>query len=101
MVLANESEGILLVRPSVRAIKNINWRFLGLLRGHDLDEHLPRRVVSLLDGVEEVFQMVVWICPGQADSGVSVHCFDAVGGLKMPLDIYVAPVLIVVSLIHI
>lgn len=97
---ANAAQGILLKRPSIRAIENVNGCRLDLFRLHDLHADRPSRVISLLDGIEEIFDVVIGILTSEADSRLRVHVFDAIVRLKVPLDIDIAAILFTTQLSH-
>lgn len=95
--LSNETQGIFVKRPSVGVIKNINRSRPDLFRPHDLNENRPAGVIALLNGLEEILDVVVGFGSGQADSGICIHGLDAIIGLPMPLHVDIASILDSVS----
>lgn len=90
---ANTAKGILLIRPSVRAVKDVNGRRVDLLRLHHLHAHRPSRIIAPVDGIEEVLDVVIGLFAGETDGRLGVHGFDSVVGLEVPLDVDIASIL--------
>jgi hypothetical protein len=64
----NTTKGILFVRPSICAVKDVNGRRVDLFGLHHLDAHRPSRIVSPVDGIEEVLDVVIGLFAGETDS---------------------------------
>jgi len=58
--LAKLAERVVLVRPDLGEIEDVDVALLGLLRRHGLNVGLPSREVSLVDGLKQVLGGVVW-----------------------------------------
>lgn len=79
--------------PSEGVIEYVNWSILQIFRLDDLNVQGPSRIVAFLDGVEEVFDMVVRLFARQSQSSRRVESLDAGIGLPMPLHVPIATVL--------
>jgi hypothetical protein len=87
------AQGVSLVRPSVRVVKNINWCRFDLFRLHYLNGHRPCGKVSLLDSIEKVLDVVVWFFSRQSQRGFRVQSFNSIVGLEVPFDVDIASIL--------
>jgi hypothetical protein len=81
------SQQIHVMRPGGGAVEDIDRSMLNFLRLHDLDAEEPHRIVSLLNRIEEVLDVVICFRARQSFSGLAVHCFDTTFWLEMPLDV--------------
>lgn len=77
----------LLLRPDLGDIERIVFVGLGLLVRHDLDVHVPRRELALLDGVEQIANGVVGVGAGELVSLFSRQVLDALSGLEVELAV--------------
>ena len=90
---AYQAQRILLIRPSVGTVKDVDGSRLDIFRLHYLDVHAPLRVISLFDGIKQVLDVIVGLRACEANSGIGVHGLDAIFGLEVPLYVYVASIL--------
>lgn len=79
--------------PGVRAVEDVNWGGRDFTRLHYLDVHSPRRVVPILNRVEEALDVIIRLRSGQSDSLVGIHRLNAIVRLKVPFDINIASIL--------
>lgn len=90
---SDSSQWILVVRPSEGVVEDVDRSMLDFFWLHDLDAEEPCRIVSLLDRVVQIFDVVVRFRARQSFGGLAVHRLDAAFGPEMPLDVDKAPVL--------
>lgn len=81
------------MRPSERAIEDIDGSMLHFFRLHDLHRKKPSGELALLDPVEEIFDMVIRFGPRQSLGSLAVHRLDASFGSEVPFDIDEASIL--------
>lgn len=73
------------VRPDSGHIEYVPSVLLRLVRGHDLREHCPGRIVSPLDGVPHVNAMKIRRVTGQLLGFIHRHALDSEIGLEVYL----------------
>jgi hypothetical protein len=78
---------IVLLWPDFSGVENIPSIGLRLLRIHDLQVHRPRREIALLNGVEHVLDVVVWLFACQS-CGI-FFCKVLNSSIRLEVDLYV------------
>lgn len=58
---ANATQRILIVWPGECAIKNVNGCRFDLFRLHDLDADRPSWILAVLDRLEQILDMIIWV----------------------------------------
>ena len=91
---SNAAQWVSLVRPSESVVKDVDGCIFDFLRLDHLDINSPGREITILDGVEQVLDMVVGLCASQIQSSIGIHGLDALVGLEVPFDIDVASILL-------
>lgn len=91
---SDSPQWIIVMRPREGTMENIDRSVLYFPRLHDVHRKKPRGEVTLLDLVEEIFDMVVSFGACQLLDGLAVHCLDTSFGEEMPFDVDKAPVLV-------
>ena len=84
---AKGPEGDFALRPDFCEVKDVPAEFLGLGGGQDLDVAGPGRVVAVLDAVEEVLGVPVWVFGGHFAGFVVGEGFAALVGFAVDLDV--------------
>jgi hypothetical protein len=85
--LANGAERVLVVRPNLGEVENVDVRLFSLLRSHDLNRRVPSREVSRLDGAEEVFVRVVGVVTSELAGLLSSERLEAGASDVVPLEV--------------
>ena len=75
------------LRPDFGEVEDVPAEFFGLGRGQDLDVAGPGGVVAVLDAVEEVLGVPVWVFGGHFAGFVVGESFAALVGFAMDLDV--------------
>lgn len=81
------------MRPRVRVVKDVDVGRLDLLWLHHLDADSPRGVVSFLDGIEKVLDVVVGLGSCQPNGRVCIQGLDPFFRPKVPFDVDIASIL--------
>lgn len=66
---SERAKWILLVRPGEGIVEDVDWSILEILRLDNLDVQGPSWIVAFLNGIEEVFDMVIRLLARQSQSG--------------------------------
>jgi len=91
--LPDRSQRVILVRPSVRRVKNLEIRLVQFTGIHDLHCDRPGRVLATLDRFVHVADVVVWVFACQTECFGRIHFLDARVGLDVPFDVLESAVL--------
>lgn len=75
------------MRPSESVVKNINRGFRDTFWFDDLHVEQPSRILAILDGVEQILHMVVWLCARKTKSSGRIESLDSTLLLQVPFDI--------------
>ena len=83
------------MRPCESVVEDVDGCILHIFRLHDLDVQCPSRIVTFLDGVEEVFDVIVGFLASQSQSGRRVQSLDT--GIWFPVPFYVSVAAILIN----
>jgi hypothetical protein len=81
------------VRPHLGHVEDVPFVVLGLFGIHDLDEHVPHRVIAALNGLVHVLHQVVGVFARQLGGLFSGEVLDADGGLDVEFDVFEGAIL--------
>lgn len=73
--------------PNLGHVEDVPRVVLGLFRSHDLNKHIPLRIVTLLDRFEEVLNKVVWVLAGDFRCGLAIEVSDSELAFDVHLDV--------------
>lgn len=85
--LAKGAQGHFALRPDFCEVEDVPAEFLGLFRREHLDVAGPGGGVSVLDGVEEVLRVPVWVFGGHFAGFAVSEGLAALVGLAVDLDV--------------
>ena len=85
--LSELSEWVVLMRPDLGQVEDVDLALLGLLRCHDLDVGLPLGEVSSVDSLEEILGGVVGSGTGKLGSLLLSQELDTLLGKQVDLDV--------------
>lgn len=91
---SNTPQWVFLIRPSICVVEDIDRGSLGLFWLHHLNIHKPRRIVSFLNGIEEILDVVIWLSACQLHGRVRIHRLDPAFWFEVPLDVDVTSILL-------
>ena len=78
--------------PDLRDIKDVYWICLGFFGIHDLYAYSPDRVVALLDGIEQIRSMILWIRASILGCILRSHILNASDRLEVELAVLEAAI---------
>jgi hypothetical protein len=67
------------MRPHFGHIKDVPAVLLGLFRSHNLNVHVPFRIISLLDGFEKILDMIIGVFSGDTERLLCREILDPQG----------------------
>ena len=92
--LAHFSQREFLVRPNLGQIQDIVPEFLRLLWGHGLNVDCPRRIIALLDGLEQILNAVIRVGARKFASLRSIESLEALVGTDVQLSVDIFAILV-------
>ena len=91
--LANRHQWVPLMRPRERVVEDVDADVRRIFRVHDLNIQGPSGEVALLDGVEQVFDVVVGFLARETQRHVRWERLNACRRFKVPFYVFEAAVL--------
>ena len=76
------------MRPCESVIEDVDGCILHIFRLHNLDVQSPSWIVAFLDGIVEIFDMVVRLLASQSQGGRGVQSLDT--GIWFPVPFYIS-----------
>lgn len=80
------------MRPDLGDIEGVETVLLGILRLHDLNVDGPRRILTVLNSVEEITGGIIRVGTSKLTSLISLQVSDTLISLEVPLDILEATI---------